>query len=162
MFLASKLVWLKVDWYLSRKILISSIVDERQNHQIGSLLQINYQNGSASLLFIKGSIILLQSAYLRGAFHQKATRGMIWQVDRERWDRGEVVACQALPVVVACQARPLVVACQAHPLVVGPRHFPPFHFHYKIVEMSWVEFDLLLLYALVLKRFIPVRNFVQN
>ena len=36
----------------------------------------------------RGSIILLQSTYLRGAFHQKATRGVTWQVDRGRWDRG--------------------------------------------------------------------------
>ena len=78
----------------------------------------------------RGYVILLQSAYLRGAFHQNATRGVTWQIDRERWDRGVVVACQALPVVVACQAlpvvvacqaRPLVVACQARPLVVGPQ-----------------------------------------
>ena len=108
----------------------------------------------------RGSVILLQSAYLRGAFHQNATRGVTWQDDGTEV---EVVACQARPLVVACQARPLVVACQAlpvvvgpqvrplmvacqaRPLVVGPRHVPlpyktsspSFHFHTK--TLKWTE-----------------------
>ena len=83
----------------------------------------------------RGSVISLQSAYLRGAFHQNVTRGVTGQDDETgvevvAWQaRPLVVACQALPVVVGPQARPvvvgpqarpLVVACQARPLVVGP------------------------------------------
>ena len=124
-----------------------------QNHQIGSLLQINYQNGSVSFLFTKGSVILLQSAYLRGAFHQNVTRGVTWQDDGTGV---EVVACQALPLVVGPQARPLVVACQARPLMVGPATslFPikPLPLHFIFTQKRWSE-----LCWNVLKRFIPVR-----
>ena len=35
-------------------LLIKITIVSRQNHQIGSLLQINYQNGSVSILFTKG------------------------------------------------------------------------------------------------------------
>ena len=64
----------------------------------------------------RGSVILLQSAYLRSAFHQNATRGLTGQDDVT----GVVVpACQALPVVPTCQALPVVVGPQARPLVVA-------------------------------------------
>ena len=105
------------------------------------------------------SLILLQSAYLRGAFHQNATCGVTWQDDVIGVEvvacqaRPLVVAYQALPVVVGPQARPLVVACQARPLVVGPAMSlfpikpPPLHFIFtqkRWSELSWN----------VLKRFI--------
>ena len=97
------------------KITISS-QNLRQNHQIGSLLLHFY--------LPRTSVILLQNPYLRGMFHQNATRGVTWQDDETGV---EVVACEALPIVV------------------GPRHVPlsyktpspPFHFHTK--TLKWAE-----------------------
>ena len=108
------------------KITISS-QNLRQNHQIGSLLLHFY--------LPRTSVILLQNPYLRGMFHQNATRGVTWQDDETGVE---------------------VVAYQAQPLVVGPDTslFPikliPLRFIFtqkRWSELSWN----------VLKHFIPVR-----
>ena len=46
-----------------------------QNHHSGLLLEIIYQNGSLCFLFTKGCCFGRESAYLRGAYRRKATRG---------------------------------------------------------------------------------------
>ena len=84
--------------------------------KLGPFYKLITKMGLFHFYLLRGSVILLQSAYLRSAFHQNATRGLTGQDDVT----GVVVpACQALPVVPTCQALPVVVGPQARPLVVA-------------------------------------------
>jgi len=98
----------------------------RQNHQIGSLSQINYQNGFVSFLFNKGVCYFTPKSLPEGRVPPERDT---WRDLTGRWDKGgsggltgETTSGGLLGATSSggAQARPLVVACQARPLVVGP------------------------------------------
>ena len=119
-----------------------------QNHQIGSLLQINYQNGSVSFLFTKGVCYFTTKRLSEG--HVSPERDT-WRDLTGRWDRG---GSGGLPGATTSGGLPGATSSGGAPGATtsgslsgtstsgGPSHVPlpyktpspPFHFHTKNIN----------------------------
>ena len=108
-------------------------VDFGQNHQIGSLLQINYQNESISFLFTKGVCYFTTKRLPEGRLPPEHDT---WRDLIGRWDRGGSGGLRGATSSGGAQARPLVVGSGTSLFPIKPL---PLRFIFTQKTLKWAE-----------------------